>query len=82
VDVLTGIRMEATESLSTVLNFYDELLQEDSSNAAIWKRRISLLRRVGRIEKAVEELNEFLDTFYNDVEGWLELADMYSACNQ
>lgn len=74
--------MEATESPSTVLNFYDELLQEDSANAAIWKRRISLLLRVGRIEKAVEELNEFLDTFYNDVEGWLELADMYSACNQ
>lgn len=28
------------------------------------------------------ELTQFLDTFYNDVEGWLELADIYTSCNQ
>ncbi|PPQ95542.1 hypothetical protein CVT26_008567 [Gymnopilus dilepis] len=82
VDVLTGIRMEATESPSTVLNYYDELLRASPSNAAIWKRRISVLRRVGKIDKAVEELNEYLDTFYTDLEGWLELADVHSSCNQ
>ncbi|KAF8902585.1 hypothetical protein CPB84DRAFT_1775740 [Gymnopilus junonius] len=82
VDVLTGVRMEATESPSTVLSFYDELLRVNPSNAAIWKRRISVLRRVGKIDKAVEELNEYLDTFYTDVEGWLELADIHSSCNQ
>ncbi|KIM41557.1 hypothetical protein M413DRAFT_71695 [Hebeloma cylindrosporum] len=82
VDVLTGIRMEATESPSTVLSFYDELLRANPANAAIWKRRISVLRRVGRIEGAVEELNTYLDTFYTDVEGWLELADIHSSCNQ
>ncbi|KAF9564084.1 tetratricopeptide repeat domain 35 [Agrocybe pediades] len=82
VDVLTGIRMEATEPPSTVLSYYDELLQANSANAAVWKRRISVLRRLGKVDKAVEELNEYLDTFYTDVEGWLELADMYSACNQ
>jgi len=49
---------------------------------AIWKRRISVIRRMGKYEKAVEELSEFLDTFYTDVEGWLELADIYSSCNQ
>jgi ER membrane protein complex subunit 2 len=37
---------------------------------------------MGKVEKAVEELSQFLDTFYTDVEGWLELADIYSACNQ
>ncbi|KAJ3503388.1 hypothetical protein NLJ89_g8454 [Agrocybe chaxingu] len=82
VDVLNGIRMEATESPSTVLNYYDELMNMDPSNAAVWKRRVSVLRRIGRIEKAVEELNEFLDTFYTDAEGWLELADVYASCNQ
>ncbi|KAF8153166.1 hypothetical protein B0H34DRAFT_722531 [Crassisporium funariophilum] len=82
VDVLTGIRMEATEPTATVLEYYDELLRADSANAAIWKRRISVLRRTGKLEKAVEELNEFLDTFYTDVEGWLELADIHSSCNQ
>ncbi|KAF8221185.1 TPR-like protein [Tricholoma matsutake] len=82
VDVLTGIRMEATESPDVVLQYYSELLQADSVNAAIWKRRISVIRRMGRYQKAVEELSEFLDTFYTDVEGWLELADIYSFCNQ
>jgi hypothetical protein len=33
VDVLTGIRMEATESPNVVLQYYHELLQADSTNA-------------------------------------------------
>ncbi|KAG6834080.1 hypothetical protein H0H93_012096 [Arthromyces matolae] len=84
VDVLTGIRMEASPSVSNdlVLQYYDELLEEDPTNAAVWKRRISVLRRSGKIELAVEELSKFLDTFYTDSEGWLELADIYSECNQ
>ncbi|KAF9485705.1 protein prenylyltransferase [Pholiota conissans] len=82
VDVLRGILMEATQSSSTVLAYYDELLRINPSNAAIWKRRISVLRRLGKVEKAVEDLNEYLDTFYTDVEGWLELADIHSSCNQ
>ncbi|KAF8062197.1 hypothetical protein FPV67DRAFT_260421 [Lyophyllum atratum] len=82
VDVLTGIRMEATESPEVVLQYYGDLLEDDSANAAIWKRRISVIRRTGKYEKAVEELSKFLDTFYTDVEGWLELADIYASCNQ
>ncbi|KAK7460867.1 Inositol phosphatase SIW14 [Stygiomarasmius scandens] len=82
VNVLTGIRMEASESPEVVLKFYDEQLTEDSSNAAIWKRRISVLRRTGKLEKCVEELSTYLDTFYNDLEGWVELADVYSSCHQ
>ncbi|KAJ6481719.1 hypothetical protein C8R45DRAFT_1002827 [Mycena sanguinolenta] len=82
VDVLTGIRMEATESPDVVLQYYAQLLDAQSANAAIWKRKISVLRRTGKIEKAVEELSQLLDTFYTDVEGWLELADIYTTCNQ
>lgn len=37
---------------------------------------------MGRIEEAINELRLFLDTFYNDLEGWLELADIYSSCCQ
>ncbi|KAF8208337.1 TPR-like protein [Mycena galopus ATCC 62051] len=82
VDVLTGIRMEATESPDVVLQYYAQLLDANDANAAIWKRKISVLRRTGKIEKAVEELSQLLDTFYTDVEGWLELADIYTTCNQ
>ncbi|KAJ7093990.1 hypothetical protein B0H15DRAFT_831508 [Mycena belliarum] len=82
VDVLTGIRMEASESPEVVLTYYAQLLDADSANAAIWKRRISILRRTGKVEKAVEELTQLLDTFYTDLDGWLELADIYTTCNQ
>ncbi|KAJ7481637.1 hypothetical protein FB451DRAFT_1130011 [Mycena latifolia] len=82
VDVLTGIRMEASESPDVVLKYYTRLLDADSANAAIWKRKISVLRRTGKNDKAVEELSQLLDTFYTDVDGWLELADIYTTCNQ
>lgn len=49
------------------------------SSQAVWKRRISVLRRAGRLEEAVEELSQYLDTFYTDLEAWLELADIYSS---
>ena len=89
--------MEATESPEVVLQYYEELLKEDATiivstiriafhnadpSQAVWKRRISILRRTGQYEKAVEQLSGFLDTFYTDLEGWLELADIYSSCNQ
>ncbi|KIK93007.1 hypothetical protein PAXRUDRAFT_829416 [Paxillus rubicundulus Ve08.2h10] len=82
VDCIRGIRVEATEPPEVALKYYGELLEADSANAAIWKRRISILRRTGKIDKAVTELSQYLDTFYTDVEGWLELADMYATCGQ
>jgi len=82
VEILHGIRMEVSESPNTVLQYYTQLLEVDPANAAAWKRCISVIRRLGRIERAIEELSQFLDTFYTDLEGWLELADMYSSCNQ
>ncbi|KAG9310208.1 TPR-like protein, partial [Chiua virens] len=82
VECLTGIRMEATETPEVALKYYAELLEADPTNAAIWKRRISIFRRTGKIDKAVHELSQYLDTFYTDVEGWLELSDIYATCNQ
>ncbi|KAF9078427.1 hypothetical protein BDP27DRAFT_1206517 [Rhodocollybia butyracea] len=82
VDILSGIRIEATERPEIALKFYDDLLEADSSNAAAYKRRISVLKRIGKIEQAVTELSEYLDTFYSDVEAWVELAELHSSCNQ
>ncbi|KAG6336660.1 hypothetical protein ID866_2441 [Astraeus odoratus] len=82
VDCLRGIRMEASAPPEDALRYYDELLEADAINVAIWKRKIVLLRRTGQVEKAVVELSQYLDTFYTDVEGWLELADIYASCNQ
>ncbi|KAI0922619.1 hypothetical protein AcW1_002783 [Taiwanofungus camphoratus] len=74
--------MEATEPPEVALKYYDELLETDSANAAVWRRKASVLRRMGKIDRAVEELSAMLDTFYTDVEGWLELADIYASCQQ
>ncbi|KAF5365345.1 hypothetical protein D9758_005387 [Tetrapyrgos nigripes] len=82
VNVLTGIRMEGSESPDTILKFYNEQLKEETANPGIWKRKISLLRRMGKIDDCVEELSTYLDTFYNDLEGWVELADIYASCHQ
>ncbi|KZT08154.1 TPR-like protein [Laetiporus sulphureus 93-53] len=82
VELLQGIRMEATEPLNVALKYYEELLEADEANPGIWRRKAVVLRNMGKIDKAVEELSAMLDTFYADVGGWLELADMYSSCQQ
>ncbi|EKM78467.1 hypothetical protein AGABI1DRAFT_92757 [Agaricus bisporus var. burnettii JB137-S8] len=82
VILLQGLIMEATESLDTVLRFYESEASKNQHNPSFWKRQISVLRQMGRIEEAINELRLFLDTFYNDLEGWLELADIYSSCCQ
>ena len=37
---------------------------------------------MGKVDKSVEELTALLDTFYNEVDGWAELAEIYYLCNQ
>jgi ER membrane protein complex subunit 2 len=49
---------------------------------ALWRRKVTVLKEMGRIDKAVEELSELLDIFYSDVDGWVELAEIYYMCNQ
>ncbi|OJT04186.1 ER membrane protein complex subunit 2 [Trametes pubescens] len=82
VHILTGIRLEATEKTEAVLRYYDELLEENSSTAAAWQRKAHVLRQIGKVDRAVEELSAMLDTFYTEVEGWIELADIYLSCQQ
>ncbi|KAH9167049.1 TPR-like protein [Lactarius sanguifluus] len=82
VQCLEGILKEATEDPEVALAFYQKLLQADPSTLAVWKRQISVLRRLGRTETAVDELSKLVDTFYTDVEAWLELADLYISLYQ
>lgn len=67
--------------LSTFCLFARSLSSHENLKA-IWKRQISMLRRLGQIENAVVELCKFADTFYTDVEAWLELADIYASNHQ
>ena len=49
---------------------------------AAWRRKAHVLRHSGNIERAVVELSAMLDTFYSELDGWLELADIYASCQQ
>ena len=42
-----------------------------------WKRRASMYRTAGYLEKCINELNLYLETFQDDVEVWEELTDIY-----
>ncbi|KAK0752255.1 hypothetical protein B0T18DRAFT_320019 [Schizothecium vesticola] len=81
VMALAGLVKEADaqnpEDLEKVLKEYDEVLSEDSANIPITKRRIALLRSMGRTSDAVSSLVQFLSFSPTDGEGWAELADLY-----
>jgi len=82
VILLQGLIMESTEPLEIVLKYYESEAQKNSHNPSFWKRQVAVLRQMGKTEDAINELRLLLDTFYNDLEAWLELADMYSSCCQ
>jgi len=81
VEILRGLCIE-TKDLNLAYKYYAELLHIDESNAAAWKRQIVILRDQNKLDKAVEELSSYLDTFYSDLDGWLELADLYASIHQ
>ncbi|OAQ63522.1 tetratricopeptide repeat domain-containing protein [Pochonia chlamydosporia 170] len=78
---LKGLVKEATAANNTeldkILEEYDALLQQNDANIPIWKRKIALLRSMGKVPEAVTALNAFLDVCPTDPEAWAELADMY-----
>ncbi|KTW30146.1 hypothetical protein T552_00624 [Pneumocystis carinii B80] len=77
VIVLKGLYLEAIGNTSEALKCYNDILSTDESNIPILKRRIALLRSLGKTEEAVNELVKFLDIWYLDAEAWAELADIY-----
>ncbi|POR33366.1 Tetratricopeptide repeat domain-containing protein [Tolypocladium paradoxum] len=70
---------EATSNsdLEEVLEEYDALLEQNGSNIPIHKRKIALLRSMGKVSESISALNWFLDFSPTDPEAWAELADMY-----
>ncbi|KAK7704313.1 Inositol phosphatase SIW14 [Diaporthe eres] len=67
-------------ALEKVLKEYDDILAKNETNIPITKRRIALLRTLGRPADAVSGLSVLLDFCPVDAESWAELADIY--CSQ
>ncbi|KID85564.1 tetratricopeptide repeat domain-containing protein [Metarhizium guizhouense ARSEF 977] len=78
---LKGLVKEATASnnseLEKILEEYEALLQQNDASIPIRKRKVALLRSMGRLPEAVTALNSLLDVCPTDPEAWAELADMY-----
>jgi len=78
---LQGLFQEATAeddaALQVVLDDYNTILENDAGNMPVSKRRIALLKSMGRILDAIHSLNRFLDLSPTDAEAWAELAELY-----
>ncbi|KAI9674664.1 MAG: hypothetical protein M1817_001567 [Caeruleum heppii] len=83
---LEGIYKEATArdnaALEVVLKGYGAIIKEDPTNMPIAKRRIALLRSVGRPVDAISALVQLLDSSPTDGEAWSELSDLYVSQGQ
>ncbi|EXJ75934.1 uncharacterized protein A1O5_00442 [Cladophialophora psammophila CBS 110553] len=81
VMALRGLYQEATAAdemaLRRILEDYARILMENPMNVPIHKRRIALMRSLGRPQDAIKDLVEFVDSFPTDMEAWCELSDLY-----
>lgn len=78
---LKGLLKEAeandTATLDVILKEYEQTLQDNPTNIPILKRRVALLRSIGRVPESVSVLISLLDISPTDAEAWAELADLY-----
>ncbi|KIW01745.1 uncharacterized protein PV09_06921 [Verruconis gallopava] len=60
-----------------VLKEYGEALEQDPTNIHLQKRRIALLRSMGRTVEATQQLVNLVEFNPTDAEAWAELASLY-----
>ncbi|CEJ94521.1 hypothetical protein VHEMI10045 [[Torrubiella] hemipterigena] len=81
VMALEGLAKEAMAEtdadLQAVLKDYDDIMKENDSNIPIAKRRVALLRSMGRTADAIAAVNALIEYDTTDAEAWAEAADMY-----
>uniref|UniRef100_A0A7N8Y6S4 ER membrane protein complex subunit 2 n=1 Tax=Mastacembelus armatus TaxID=205130 RepID=A0A7N8Y6S4_9TELE len=56
---LAGMRLEALERYDEASKHYDAILQDDPTNTAARKRKISILKAQGKNSEAIRELNDY-----------------------
>ncbi|KAH7318746.1 hypothetical protein B0I35DRAFT_250966 [Stachybotrys elegans] len=78
---LKGLVKEAQASnhneLEAVLKEYNDILKENAAIIPIAKRRVALLRSMGKAPEAITALTSLLDVSPTDAEAWAELGDLY-----
>lgn len=78
---LKGLLKEAEASdnatLEVILQDYEQILANNPTNIPIIKRRVALLRSMGKVDESITALLSLLDFSTTDAEAWAELADLY-----
>ncbi|SPC65798.1 uncharacterized protein UHOD_04864 [Ustilago sp. UG-2017b] len=81
VTSLQGMLLEGQGNTTAALALYDSALIKEPASLILSRRRIAALKSLGGSEgkeRVFEALNSHLDTFYNDLEAWQELAEAYA----
>lgn len=80
---LRGIYEEAlakdNKELEQIFQNYEKILRDDPTNFSIRKRRVAVLKSMGRTQDAITALTVLLENSPTDVEAWAELSDMYAS---
>lgn len=58
---------------------YAEVLENQGTNFAMRKRRVALLRSMGRTSEALQAVLDLLDYSPTDAEAWAEAGELYAA---
>lgn len=80
---LRAIYHEATaqsdRDLEKVFDGYEKILKEDPTNMSIRKRRVAVLKALGRTHDALSALTVLLQNSPTDVEAWAEASELYAS---
>ncbi|EXJ96367.1 hypothetical protein A1O1_01493 [Capronia coronata CBS 617.96] len=83
VMAMRGLYQEAVATdeaaLRKILEDYTQVLRENPMNVPVHKRRLALLKSMGRPQDAISGLVKFVDSFPTDIEAWCELSDLYES---
>jgi tetratricopeptide (TPR) repeat protein len=80
---LRGIYEEALakddKELEKVFEGYEKVLKADPTNFSVRKRRIAVLKSLGRTTDAITALTVLVENSPTDAEAWAELSELYAS---
>lgn len=80
---MRGIYNEALartpQDLEKVFDGYEKMLREDPTNISIRKRRVAVLKSLGRTQDAITAVTVLLQNSPTDVEAWAEASELYAS---
>lgn len=68
---------ERSGDYSEAIRRYNEMIDDDETNAGARKRKIAVLINQNKGVEAIKELCDYLKIFMNDQEAWKELCELY-----